>query len=446
MHSLYYAFVHVWLRFLPYDFVTLRFPSAIAVGVAAGLLVVLVHHLTSLRAGIVAGLVLAVLPRATSSGLQGRSYAMSMTVAVAVTLVLVVATDRTLRQQPRAWLWWTGYGVLAVLGSYLFLYSALLIVAHAVTVMIWMLTRRRQGPMLRAAVSWLVAAAVAGLFTIPLARMTSGQASTQLYWMGKVLRLDGRLVNSVFVQQYFGTSTLLAVVCWIIVIAGVIAVLVVRRIRPWSRALEVALPAIIVPIVAVIVVSVVVQPLYNARYLTFTAPFVAVLIGVALGAVRWRLVSVIGVVLVAALCVPQIAAQRAPDHKTGSHWREAAAYITAKRAHLPNKSGIDGVYYGPLPGHPIRTTEYVSSAYPSAFIGFRDLTIVKNAASIGQLWAERLPPKAALPLDGVGRVWYVGGRTGDQPAAMRERLRATGWKEESRHRMDDFYVITFTQH
>jgi mannosyltransferase len=294
-------------------------------------------------------------------------------------------------------------------------------------------------------VSWSIAAVVAGALTVPVALMTSGQASKQLYWIGTTLRLDEQLADSVFVLQFFGSSTVLAVVCGVLALLGVVLVLAVPRLRRWASSLEVALPAIVVPTVVVIVVSVVVQPLYNSRYLTFTAPFVAVLVGVGLAAVPWRVVSVLGLALVVALCVPEIVEQRQTEHTTGSHWRDVAAYIAEERADLPDEGGVDGVYHGPLPGHPIRTTEYVSSAYPDAFVGLRDLTLVRSAADVGELWADRLSPEARLPLTGVGRVWYVGARTSEQPTAMRDRLEARGWEEESRKRIDDFYVITFTR-
>jgi mannosyltransferase len=443
VHSLYYAFVHVWFRFLPYDLATLRFPSAVAAGVAAALLVVLVSRLTTLRAGLIAGLVLAVLPRTTSSGLQGRSYAMSIAVAVVLTLVFVVATDRSIQRRRRAWLWWLGYTVVAVFGSALFLYSALLVVAHACTMLIWQLTRRRQGATGRAGLSWLVAAVAAAAGTVPIVLLTSGQAQKQLYWIGTTLSVDGRLANSVFVLQYFGLSTVLAVVSGVLALVGIVAVLVLRRLRPWTAAIEIALPAVVLPTVIVVVVSVLVQPLYNSRYLTFTTPFVAVLVGLGLAAVRWRTVSVAGVVVFAVVAAPQIAQQKEPDHKTGSHWRDVAAYVAAERERLPDVGGVDGVYYGPLPGHPIRTTEYVSSSYPAPFRGLRDVTLVRTAADVGELWADRSPATAIPRLRGVDRVWYVGATTAEQPAAVGDRLEAHGWRVETRHRVDDFAVVTY---
>lgn len=444
VHSVYYAFVHLWLGLVPYDFALLRLPSAAAVGVGAALMVLLVRRLADPRTAVVVGLVVAVLPRTTSSGLQGRSYAFSIAAAIAVTLVFVIATERTCARRPRAWVWWLGYALLAAAGAYVFLYSALILGAHAVTMVLWQLTRRRRGGIVRAGLWWLGASAVAGALVLPLAEVTSGQASKQLYWMGKALRIDGGLVNSVLVQQDFGTSRTLALVCGALALVGVVTVLAVPRLRERVPAIEIALPWLVVPTVVVILVSVFVQPLYNARYLTFCVPSAAILIGLGITAVARRTTAVVGVVLVVALCVPTIVQQRWPLGKTGTHWAEASAYLAEERHSLPDV-GRDGMYYGPLPDHPIRTTEYIASSYPQAFAGMRDLTLVRSGASIGELWAERLPADRMPPTDGVDRIWYFGGITAEQPATMQSLLEADGWRQETSKQVDDVDVISFVR-
>ena len=160
-----------------------------------------------------------------------------------------------------------------------------------------------------------------------------------------------------------------------------------------------------------------VQPLYNSRYLTFTTPFVALLIAMGITVFRWRVVSlvavVVGVALVAALAAPTWVQQRQALHKSGSHWAATVDYITRERAALPDV-GADGVWYGPLPGHPIRTTEYVASSYPDAFAGMKDLTLVRSGASIGELWPSHAA--APPPQHGRGRPHLVRRRP-DQQAA-----------------------------
>ncbi len=54
--------MHVWLAAVGYSPFTLRLPSAIAVGVTAALVVILGSRLISLRVGVVAGVLFALLP------------------------------------------------------------------------------------------------------------------------------------------------------------------------------------------------------------------------------------------------------------------------------------------------------------------------------------------------------------------------------------------------
>ncbi|MDP9737842.1 glycosyltransferase family 39 protein [Curtobacterium sp. 260] len=451
VHSTYYALMHLWLSVVPYDMLTLRLPSVIASAVAAALLVELGRRVADAPTGVVAGLVFAVLPRVTSASGQGRSYAFSFTFAVLLTLVLVVAVQRTRDRVPRAWVWWLGYALVAAVGSYFFLYSALLVVAHGVTVLVWQLTRRRPAGILRAGLWWLGAAAVAGLLVLPLVRMTSGQADKQLYWIGTTFDFNRKVVQSILVEQYFGDSERLALVGIVLAVVGVLVTVAVPRLRRRVRAVELAVPAVVVPLVAVLAVSILVKPLYNARYLTFTTPFVALAIALALTAfgalLRWRLtlaLATAGVVVIALLAYPVIAAQRAPIGKTGTHWKMATDHLAAERAQEPAGSR-DGIYYGPLPRHEIRTTEYVSSAYPDAFAGMRDLTLVRPASEVGELWAEREPRDREPDVSGLDRVWYLGAETSSQPATLTAQLEADGWRVESRKSVQTLEIISYVR-
>ena len=105
----------------------------------------------------------------------------------------------------------------------------------------------------------------------------------------------------------------------------------------------------------------------------------------------------------------------------------------------------DGIYYGPLPRHEIRTTEYVSSAYPDAFEGMRDLTLVRPASEIGELWAEREPRDREPDVSGLDRVWYLGAETSSQPATLTAQLEADGWRVESRKSVQTLEIISYVR-
>ncbi|WP_052542676.1 glycosyltransferase family 39 protein [Cryobacterium roopkundense] len=133
VHGLYYAGMHVWFDIVPYSPFTLRLPSAIFTGLAAGMLTFLTSSITNRRTAVLAGLAFTLLPRVTWSGAEGRSFALGTALAVLMTLVFVAAWRRGRERRRIRTLWWAVYGVLAVLGTGVFLYLALLVVAHGVT-------------------------------------------------------------------------------------------------------------------------------------------------------------------------------------------------------------------------------------------------------------------------------------------------------------------------
>ena len=91
VHAVYYALLHVVFDVFGYSPVAMRVPSAIAIGLAAAFVVVLGRVLDRPRLGLIGGLVFCLLPRITWAGTEGRSYAMTTTLAVLLTIVLVLA-------------------------------------------------------------------------------------------------------------------------------------------------------------------------------------------------------------------------------------------------------------------------------------------------------------------------------------------------------------------
>ncbi|MFJ4294580.1 hypothetical protein [Curtobacterium sp. NPDC089689] len=447
VHGLYYAVMHLWFQVVPYSPFTLRLPSAVGVGLAAALTVLLTRRFAGTWAGIVAGLVFAVLPRVTFVGADGRSYAWTTATAVAATLVLCVAVERTDRRAPLAWLWWVSYAAVTLLGAFLFLDTALSLVAHGLTVLVWAIRRwRRQGvaAALRLALSWLAAAVVSAVALLPFVRLTSGEAAKQLYFLGR-FALDRTNLEAIATKQWFGGTTALAVLFAVTAAVAVVSAVAVPRLRARLPLVELLLPIVVVPTVVVVVVSLLVRPLYIARYFTFGAPAVAILIALGLVCVRWKVVGVLGVALAVVLAFPRWQHQREPGAKQGARWDEVAALVARERAAEPAGTR-DGVFHGPLPGHANRTTEFIATTYPDAFRGMRDLTVTRSAVSIGELWAERLPvDDPAVPTAGVDRVWWIGVESRDQPRIPRVKLERRGWTVIATHRAGGVLVLVMAR-
>ncbi|MCU1513328.1 MAG: hypothetical protein JWO10_418, partial [Microbacteriaceae bacterium] len=91
VHAAYYSLMHVVFWVFGYSPLTLRLPSAVAVGVTAALIVVLVRRLADARTAVIAGILFCMLPRTTWMGGEGRSYAISALLAVVLTLAFVAA-------------------------------------------------------------------------------------------------------------------------------------------------------------------------------------------------------------------------------------------------------------------------------------------------------------------------------------------------------------------
>ncbi len=273
VHGLYYLLMHVWFDIVGYSPLTLRLPSAIATGIAAGLLVVLVRRLADRRTALAAGIVFCLLPRVTWMGGEGRSYAITAMLAVALTLVFTLA-----RQLPGGLLirvlLWLAYAAVAAIACTTFVYLALLVLANGVTVVLSRANRRRD------LIGWAVAAATAGLTVLPLA-IAEAEQGAQIDW---IKPLGGTTWGQILVGQWFVGNDAFAIAGWALAIAGtVLLILAAARARPL---LLTALPWLIVPTAVLLLATLAGYPLYSPRYVTFCTPAIAILIGVAIATPR----------------------------------------------------------------------------------------------------------------------------------------------------------------
>lgn len=229
------------------------------------------------EAGLFAGLVYAVLPMVSRYGQEARSYALVSAVAVAATWVLL--GERRSR--------YVGYGLLVALLGWFHLYALLLLPAHAVVVA----RGRGRGEI----VPWSVSVAGAGLLLAPLAVVASGQRDEQLFWL-KVPGLGdlaGFGVEMVGGGQPWRATLLPALLLALLVALVLLGAWYGRR----SRTAAVAVPWLLLPVALSFLISQV-YPVYNARYVMFVLPAVALLAGVGLVALRraplrWAVLAVL---------------------------------------------------------------------------------------------------------------------------------------------------------
>jgi mannosyltransferase len=428
VHALYYAGMHVLFDLVGYSPLSLRIPSAVAVGLAAALTVVLGRVLDRPRLGVIAGVLFCLLPRVTWMGTEGRSYAATAALAALATILLVLAARSSRR------LLWALYAVTVVVSCLLFVYLALVVAAHAVTMAVWMASSRsRAWPPAARWARWTAAATAA---VVPFALVVISQ-SGQLHWLD---RPDAGTVRSVLVTQWFYTSVPFAVVGWALIAAGTVVLL--RRARGLSVA-SVVLPVLVLPTVALLVISLAVTPIYTPRYLSMCLPFVALVMAAAIDRVRALPVTVVALALLAALAIPQAVGQRQPEAKENTSWAAVAELIASERA-ADGPNSTTAVIYGNIARHPIASARVVAYTYPDAFAGTIDVTLGTPAAETGALWETRLPLAEALPrLADADVAYLVTSVTRDRRPETTQTLADAGWRVTEEWNLAEVNVLRY---
>ncbi|MBI5160554.1 MAG: glycosyltransferase family 39 protein [Micrococcales bacterium] len=424
VHGRFYALMHVWFDLVGYSPVTLRLPSALAVGATSAVLVLVLRSAVGARMGVLAGVLYPLIPRVAWAGGEGRSYALGALVTVALSAVLWLAL-RSHRLR-----WWALYALVAAFGVALFLYLALVPLAHAVTLA---LLARRGRVRLRDGIGWTLAVAAAAAATLPLVLLAREQKS-QLKW---VPQLDWGTLRRVLGTQWFWGSVPLAVLFWGLIVAGVI-VLVRRR----SELAAWIVPVLVVPTAVLLAATAVYSPLYSPRYLTFTAPAVAVAAAAARAAMPRPGIRRVALGVVFVLALPNmIVEERVPGAKQGASWSQVAAFIAERRAADPVRTAI---LYGPVRYHPTASTRVIAYAYPDAFAGTIDPTLRVPAAQTGQLWEERgrLVDSVAA-LSGADTAYLVTSVKRDRRPSYTAVLGLIGWQPVGEWHFTDVTVVQY---
>lgn len=416
VHGTYYAFMHIWTGMFGFSAVSLRVPSAIAVGLATIGVWVLAGRLANRRVALAAAAVFGVLPRVTWMGIEARSFAFSALAAIWLTVTLWYLLDRD-----RGWLR-VAYAALTALAVAINLYVGLLVIVHAIIV--W----TRNGTLLRQRLSWSGAAVVGCLLASPVVLESVGQ-SAQLGQNG----LDWpQLLRSILVNQWFlgatpTTTTGLSLAptpglarLWLpagvgltlLAVALVLGPLLMElrsRTRWQQQSWEIVRWCgiwIVLPTVVVALYSMLFSPVYNPRYFSFAAPAVAIMVGAGICALSRPWLRVVAGGLVVTLALPIYLSQRQVYGKSGTDWSQVAQFVAAH-----GEPG-QGVYFSPIVP-PVRgvvgpTVRTIATAYPKVFARLDDLTLVDNGTAAGSLTASSRPLAAASgEFATVGVIWVI---------------------------------------
>jgi mannosyltransferase len=382
----YYLFMHGWTAVFGDSTAALRLPSVLAMAGAAGLTARLGERLVDARAGLLAGLLFAVLPGTSRYAQEARPYALATFLAVLATLLLVEALRRP------SWPRWTGYAVAVATLGLTHLIALTLLAAHAVAVLL-----AARPPARRRVVSpWLLALLPTVLLVTPLVLAARGQRARQLDWVD-----PARLADLAALPGGVARSG---------AVGGLLLGLAALGAGRLGRRALLPGACVLLPVLLLFAAGLVV-PLWVARYLVFTVPFGCLLAGAALAGVR--LGAALAVVTLAGLVgLPDQAALRRTHE-----WPRSATvdYRGAARVIAAGQRPGDVIVYSPRDSWLFLD---LGMAYHLGSTRPRDVLVLRDQRQRADLWAAECP-RPAQCLAGARRVWLVvAGRRTDPLAAV----------------------------
>ena len=389
VHGLYYVLMHGWFQVFPPTEFWSRAPSGLAVGGAAAGVVVLGKQFSSRTVALASGVFCAILPRSTWVGIEARPYALSMMAAVWLTVLLVRAARRDV-----AWLWLC-YGIALAASIVLDVYLALLVLAHAAFIgAFWC----RRTVLVRFAIASVVSVCALLPFFAAAIRQTH-----QISWIASIGR---RTIEDVAVQQYFERCPPFALLSALVIAAAIVLWVsgAAQLTEAHRQLLTLAAAWLAIPTALIVMWSALVHPIYTPRYLSFTAPAMALVVGVCVAAVAVKPRTTAAIVgLFAVSAVPNyLLAQRNPYAKYGMDYSQVADLITARAAPGDCLLVNDTVTFMPAPMRPLL------AARPDAYRKLIDLTIWQRATDRNDVFDTNLIPEVvAQPLSHCTVVWII---------------------------------------
>jgi mannosyltransferase len=408
VHALYYLFMHGWFALFPPTEFWSRAPSALAVGAAAAGVVVLGKQFSSRTIAVSAGVICGILPRATWAGIEARPYAFTMMAAVWLTVLLVHAA-----RTGKAWIW-LAYGIALAATILLDIYLALMLLAHIAFLCLY---QRRRAVLAPFAITSVLACAA----LTPFVREAIGQVH-QIVWIAPV---GGRTLEDVAIQQYFERSPPFTIVSALVVVAAIAVWLCTsRRLASADRQLlTLAIGWFVIPTAVILIWSAFVHPIYTPRYLCFTAPAIALVLGVCIGtlAVKPWMAAAIVIVFAVVAAPNYLLAQRNPYAKYGMDYSQVADLISAKAAPGDCLLVNDTVTFMPAPMRPLL------AARPDAYRKLVDLSLWQKATDRNDVFDTNLIPEASAgPLSNCRVVWIITQADKSMPAHEQAPMLAPG--------------------
>jgi mannosyltransferase len=295
-------------------------------------------------------------------------------------------------RRDNAWAW-VCYGIVLAVSVLLDVYLLLLPLAYVVFIVVF-----RRSAFSRFALT----SVLTGFVLTPFLVAAVGQAH-QISWIAPIGR---RTLEDVAIQQYFERSPPFAIGSALIVAAAIVLwrFTSARLEKADQQLLTLATAWVVIPTGAIVIWSALIHPIYTPRYLTFTAPGIALALGVCIGAFAarpWAAAAVVGLLAIAA-APNYILVQRNPYAKYDMDYSQVADLITAKAAAGDCLLVNDTVTFMPAPMRPLM------AARPDAYRKLVDLTLWRRATDRRDVFDTNLIPQVvAKPLSHCRVVWII---------------------------------------
>ena len=310
--ALYYVLLHWWIALGDSEVVVRALSALFAVAT-----VPVVYRLTSRlfggRAAVTAALLLALNSFFISYAQEARGYSLAVLLSALATWQFVIAVERP---SPRSWAW---YAASASVALYAHFFCALVLLAHAASLVF---AHRAHRPWRSA----LAAGAVIGLAALPLIWFVAFRDVGQIDWVPAPRAIDLYYLFATFA----GGGWLLPALAGLAIVSAV--VLAARRDSDdapdrWRLALVVCW--FVIPPVLAFVVSAA-KPVFQPRFLIVSVvPFV-MLVAAGLARLRHRVVFATALAVIAVLSGHSVRAwYDAPDKQW---WRAAAQHVSSQAA------------------------------------------------------------------------------------------------------------------
>jgi mannosyltransferase len=418
---LYDLALHYWMAAFGDSAVAMRLPSVLAMAGAAACVTLAGRRLAGARAGLLAGLVFALVPSVSRFAQEVRFYAPEMLAVALATLLLLRALDAPSVRR------WAAYSVCLAVVGYIDVIALSVVLGHAAGAALrWWQDKDARPDRGAGVLLGFAAAAAAGLAAcVPLVAFSLTKAGTQVFWITRP-GLDVYTFGSFTRNLFYSTS-----VAAVVIVLGVLA---------WSawRAAAFMTAVAILPVAAVWLLSQGPHSYFFGRYLLFTIVAWAILAGIGLSRLDVRLAAV-AVLVIAVLgagdqqAIRQPGAHNWPYYPVG-YGGSYLDYGGAASLIAGDARAGDGIVYqeGGLwwqmigPG----LQYYLGRDIPHGVPVPRDLFVAAPALPSSQIKPVACDPAACLGDE--SRVWIVGsGRLidpylavpADQAAVLEPRYR-----------------------